>query len=156
MSEPPTSSSSALRSAREALVAQLLGDVDRLLLRVETLAPSVESAAARLEVAAQGLDAATHASSAAAKASVGEYITRRTNEAVIAACEDVREGVTRDARLPAYRCPLDPRIQALVAELNSRRPSTPPRHPWLACLCSAALGALLAITTMLVLTRHTA
>lgn len=64
------------RTVREALLAELIKDVDQLIERHERAAAAMESAATRLEAAARTIDASTQA----AKASVGEHITRRVNE----------------------------------------------------------------------------
>lgn len=82
-----------LRTAREALLAELMGDMDQLLDRQEASAKATTAAAERLEAATMTLTQATAASVEAAKASVGEYITRRVNETTDQAVHDARKAI---------------------------------------------------------------
>lgn len=142
MTEPAVSST-ALRTAREALVAQLIGDVDRLLDRVERIAPAIENAAVRLERASQALDVATRANSEWAKASVGDYIARRTNETVKAARAELLDALT-EARHAATAadgsvCQRSPAPQRQDPDAGS---SYGRWSAWVATLCAAVLVAL--------------
>ncbi|NRF71398.1 hypothetical protein HLB44_30875 [Aquincola sp. S2] len=134
------------RTVREALLQQLLNDVDELLRRLESLEPGISAGVARLEGAAQGLQAATLASSDAAKASVGEFITRQTNEAVHQAKAELRTTMNEAARA-AYQEIFAARMHALVArmEVAAQLSTSVPGWPqWLQILVAAASGAVLA------------
>lgn len=88
---------SDVRTTREALLAELLRDVDQILERQERSAAATEAAAARLEAAARGVEAATAAAAEAARASVGEYITRRVNESTAQALQATRQAIDEAA-----------------------------------------------------------
>lgn len=88
---------SDVRTTREALLAELLRDVDQILERQERSAAATEAAAARLEAAARAVEAATAAAAEAARTSVGEYITRRVNESTAQALQTTRQAIDEAA-----------------------------------------------------------
>lgn len=127
------------RTAREALVAELLGSVDQLLDRQEQLANAITTAAERLEAAAKTIALATAANSDAAKASVGDYITRRVNEATDQALLDARKAID-DAAAAALG-------KALLASQGATapvQPAAPASRTWPAFAAGVAAAAVLA------------
>lgn len=99
----------APRTAREALIAEMLGDLDALLSRVEALPALVAGAEERLSGTAAALDAAgdkyrmaVTAFNEQAKADLSEYFDRKAGEVSSRTVEDQRAAMQEAARM-AFR-----------------------------------------------------
>jgi hypothetical protein len=101
MSEP--------RTTREALIAELLGDLDGLLTRVEALPPLVDSAESKLSGTIAALDnagdkfrLAVTAFTEQAKADLTEYLDLKTAQIAAKTVEEQRAALQEAARM-AFR-----------------------------------------------------
>lgn len=99
----------APRTAREALIAEMLGDLDALLARIEALPALVAGAEERLSGTATALDAAgdkyrmaVSAFNEQAKADLSEYFDRKVVEVSSRTVEDQRAAMQEAARM-AFR-----------------------------------------------------
>ena len=81
---------SDVRGVREALIQQLLADVDSLTTRLEAVGTSIEAAASELTAAGQAYRRSAIEAASVAKASVGEFIVARTNDALANAGASIR------------------------------------------------------------------
>jgi hypothetical protein len=126
-----------------AVLEQLLGDVDDLVGRVERLAPELHAAADRLDESTRTSQAAFEASTAAAKASVGEWITQRTNEATTRALQEHLQAIDAAVAASVGRATLS------LAQLQAK-PSPRNDRLWLgAALGAATCAAVLGIAAVL-------
>ena len=108
---------SDVHTVREALLAQLLADVDGVLDRASGVITATNEAAARMDRAAQRFAAEALRNAELAKGSVGEFIARRTNETVQTATAQLQASV-HAATGAAVEQELLPHLQALVGKLN--------------------------------------
>ena len=108
---------SDVHTVREALLAQLLADVDGVLDRASGVITATNEAAARMDRAAQRFAAEALRNAELAKGSVGEFIARRTNETVQTATAQLQASV-HAATGAAVQQELLPHLQALVGKLN--------------------------------------
>lgn len=142
------------RSAREALLAQLMVDMDALLNRVEVSVSSVNEAAGRLDRAAQRYNSEALRSAELARGSVGEFITKRTNEAAGQAKAELRRTLNEvvDARLQGLQNALS-RMETNLATIQQvghtgqhdrRKPLHAVVTAMLVAMSSAAIGAAIA------------
>lgn len=99
----------APRTAREALIAEMLGDLDTLLARVEALPVLVASAedkltgtVAALENAGDKYRMAVTAVTEQAKAELSDYLDRKTAAALTKTVEEQRAAIQEAARM-AFR-----------------------------------------------------
>ena len=97
------------RTTREALVAELLGDLDGLLARVEALPQVIVDAEARLNWTVTSLDAAGDrfrlaitAFTEQARGELTEYLERKAGEVASRTVEEQRSAL-QDAALSAFR-----------------------------------------------------
>jgi hypothetical protein len=143
------------RSAREALIAELLGDVDRLLARVEALPAQVAQAEAKVAGTITGLNEAgdrfrlaVTAFAEEARTGLAEYAQRKAGEAGSRAADEARTAMI-DAAKQAFRSEAADKAAQLAATLAQAsrefRRSTWSRlaeHAITACTASAMTGAL--------------
>ncbi len=128
----------AARDAQAALLEQLLGDVDGLVARVEQIAPALEAAAERVERATAASQAAFAANAEAAKASVGEWITRTTNEATARALKDHMQSVDETVAAAIGRGVLAAQRQAPAVSA----PAESAGRLWMAAAAGAGAAAV--------------
>jgi cell division septum initiation protein DivIVA len=150
MSDPAT--------AREALIAEAIGDVARLLDRVEAVVPALHEACRALEQARLELDEhltaferRLAATTQLAKNEVVRHIGARTDEAARRSI-DLQSRAMADAARVAFGAELGAtmqRLQALLQPLVERR--RPRWEPWLthAAAVAVASAATWAVTLML-------
>lgn len=112
------------RSVREALVAELLGDIDELLTRSEAIPVALADAEKGLRESVVALDAAgdrykmvVTAFTEQAKADLAEYLDRKTVEAATLATRDVGAAMQEAARL-AFRSEASDKATALGISLG--------------------------------------
>lgn len=100
------------RTTREALIAELLGDVDGLLARVEALPALVASTEEKITDTAKALEEAgdkyrlaVTAFTEQAKADLSEYLDKKTGQAGLVAIKTVEEqrGALQEAARLAFR-----------------------------------------------------
>lgn len=115
------------RTAREALIAELLGDVDRLLARVEALPALVAGAEGRLSGTVAALDEAgdkyrlaVTAFTEQAKADLSEYLDLKTAHAAQLAAQTVEEqrAALQEAASFAFRSEASDKAANLGAALG--------------------------------------
>lgn len=136
--------------AREALVAEALGDISELLDRVEALAPTLNSTCEAVTQASKQLEAqvaalesrmkrlAEHAQDVAVK-----HIAQRTRELMHAAAEAEHQSMAALARA-LFLSELNPSLQSLLRAANDcARYQSSPRINWWACALSAVASAIL-------------
>lgn len=94
-----------VRSAREALLAELLGDVDRLLARVEALPQRIATAedrldrtAARLDEAGERFRLAITTFSAQARTELSDYLQRQAGQSAARAAAEQHAALQEAAR----------------------------------------------------------
>jgi hypothetical protein len=137
-------------SAREALVAELIGDVAKLLERVDTIAPAIDSARHETTLAAHELAA----SLAPFKAQIGQFAdqTKKTaaqhivayaNEAGARMLEVQRHAMSASART-IFEEELQPTLRELAAKLE-RLVVRIDRPWWESWACYAATAVTSAI-----------
>lgn len=112
------------RTVREALVAELLGDVDTLLTRLEALAPTVASAeksvldsVAALEGAGDRYRMVITAFSEQAKKDLADYLDRITHQAAAQTADEQRAAMQEAAR-HAFRSEASDKATALGISLG--------------------------------------
>ena len=141
MSEP--------RAFREALVAQLAGELDDLLRRVEVLTPAIANAGARLDasaaavkVALERYEATVATLSAQTMKSIGEFAVRRTNEAVVKSVH-AQEALIQRAARRAVAVELVPQLHALREAVARAAPQVTPSawSTWLGHAATALLAS---------------
>lgn len=127
------------RTAREALLAELMADMDRLLDKQLAAAQAMTTAADRIEAALKAVPTTMQASSETAKGSVGEFITRRVNDATANALQSTRQAMEEAAATALGK--------ALLAHQAAVPAPAAPQSPavWLyfalGVACTAALAA---------------
>lgn len=127
------------RTAREALLAELMGDMDQLLERQEKATAAANAAAERLEAAAKTIALAAAANAEAAKTSVGDFITRRVNEATGQAVQDARKTIDE-----AIAAALGKAVLAGQATTRPAPPAPANARIWMAFAAGVAVAAGLA------------
>jgi hypothetical protein len=136
-------------SAREVLVAELLGEVDSLLKRVEAFTPQIDAAHGRLAGSAGEMIAAVEryrvtiaALTEQAQASAVKHVVRRTNEV----CEQSLAAHTQ-AMKEAARSAFDGETAARVRQLTTTLDDAIERaqggrwHAWISHAATAFLSA---------------
>lgn len=134
MSNPPTT--------REALIAELLGDVSRVLDRVDVLIPAMDRA--RLDLADQlaAFEGQICMLTEKAKLSTAEHIARRTNEAATATVRQQTHAMTEAARA-VLRTELEHPTRQFGRTLQELASSLQrPWRYWIACTLAFVVGAL--------------
>lgn len=143
-------------TAREALVAELIGDLATLLERVDTLTPAIDDARLKMTAAAHELASGVgpfkaHVAGIAAQAqrSSVQYIVSRTNEAAAKLLEAQTQAMTASARAIVDK-EVGPPLRQLARDLEQLVTDT--RRRWDTWLIHAATAAASAIcSAMLVL-----
>lgn len=99
----------APNTAREALIAEMLGDLDSIIQRAERLPDIVDAAEGKLTASAKALEnagdkyrLAVTAFNEEAKAELSEYLDRKTTQAVAKTLEESKAAMQDAARL-AFR-----------------------------------------------------
>ncbi|ODT85890.1 MAG: hypothetical protein ABS69_00430 [Nitrosomonadales bacterium SCN 54-20] len=99
----------APNTAREALIAEMLGDLDSIIQRAERLPAMVDAAEGKLTATAKALESAgdkyrlaVTAFNEEAKAELSEYLDRKTTQAVAKTLEENKAAMQDAARL-AFR-----------------------------------------------------
>jgi hypothetical protein len=133
------------RFRREALFAQLAGELDALLARVEQLPPLIDSASDELVGTIERYEARIDALTAAAQANAMTYIVRRTKET---ADDSLRTQTTamENAANALFDQKIAPRLAQLAATLDASidRCSRARSHAW---LFHAATAAVISVAT---------
>lgn len=136
-------------TAREALVAELMGDVARLLDRFETLEPvltvthqALTSAADNLAAAVVPLEARIATLAGHVETRAIEHIARQSQEVARAAFEEQRRAMS-DAARRAFETEVGPAVLRLGADLRSAvRRIHSPWETWLTHAATAVTAAL--------------
>ena len=138
-------------TAREALIAEAIGDVVALLDRLETVAPSMDASRqalvqARLELAIQvvAFEERMTAITENAKVQAVKHIARRTDEAARGLL-DMQTRVMEEAARTLFRAEVAPALQQLVRPLQHLASRV--GHPWACWLTHAATAALASAVT---------
>ena len=141
-------------NAREALIAELVGEVSALLDRVDTLVPAINAACdaairagAALESSAGQAERRIAAFTEAAKAHAVEHIAKRTNELARSAGEAQLVGMRKMA-CEVARTELATAFQQMLRQHLQQANCQRAGSGWwtyaITALCAAALGAVLA------------
>jgi hypothetical protein len=134
MSHPPT--------AREALIAEMLGDVARILDRVDVLIPALDRA--RIDLADQLaiFEGQMSLLTEKAKLSTAEHIAKRANEAATTAARQQTHAMAEAARA-IFRTELEHpmRLHAHTLQQLVQSLQRPWRY-WIACTLAFVVGAL--------------
>jgi hypothetical protein len=138
-------------TAREALIAEAIGDVVALLDRLETVAPSMEASRqalvqARVELAIQvvAFEERMTAITENAKVQAVKHIARRTDEAARSLL-DMQTRAMEEAAQTLFRAEVAPALQQLVRPLQHL--ASRAGHPWACWLTHAATAALASAVT---------
>jgi hypothetical protein len=138
-------------TAREALIAEAIGDVVALLDRLEAVAPSMDASRqalvqARLELAIQvvAFEERMTAITENAKVQAVKHIARRTDEAARGLL-DMQTRAMEEAARTLFRAEVTPALQQLVKPLQ--HPASRVGHPWACWLTHAATAALASTVT---------
>jgi hypothetical protein len=138
-------------TAREALIAEAIGDVVALLDRLETVAPSMDASCqalvqARLELAIQvvAFEERMAAITENAKVQAVKHIARRTDEAARGLL-DMQTRAMEEAAQTLFRAEVAPALQQLVRPLQHL--ASRAGHPWACWLTHAATAALASAVT---------
>jgi hypothetical protein len=143
-------------TTREALIAEALGDMLRLVDRIEALAPTMDDArqslvdaSADLARQAETFERRMHALTEGAKAETVRHIVRRT-EAMTRESLDTQTRAMAEAAQKLFASEIHPALQRLALPLQ--RLATQLDRPWRPWLTHAATAvASSALTTALVL-----
>lgn len=135
-------------TAREALIAELIGDVADLLTRIEALSSTMEQSREALTEAVDGviasvgpLRAQVDALCERAKAKAVEHIVRRTHEAAVQSLRRHEEATTQAARAVLSQ-EIAPALQRLIVSLEHAVQRTHRTYAvWLAHAATAILSA---------------
>ena len=150
------------RTAREALLAELLGDVDKLLDRVESLQGAVGSSEGKLSTTAAALDEASDryrlaitAFTDEARTELTEFLQRRASAVATATVDDQRLALHEAARA-ALRFEASERAAQLATALGKAtgrlRDNSAAR--WLQCLAIGLLSGLVSGALLLHFAAH--
>lgn len=140
---PPT-------TAREALIAEALGDVAALIDRVEALAPAMAEARLRLVQAsadlvrqAETFDRRMHALAEGAKTECVRHIARRTEELTRQSLDTQSRAMTEAARA-LFMSEIHPALQRLAMPLQGMVARLDrPWQSWLTHVATAAVASLM-------------
>jgi chromosome segregation ATPase len=146
------------RTTREALIAEVLGEVDVLVTRVESLQRAIDEADARLSRTVARLDQATNkyrqsvtAFAEQTKADVNDHVARLATEAGTKAIEEQRQAMLTAARF-AFRAEVSGKAAALgetlaqaAREYRRMRRSRLMEFGATALLASLTTGSLVAL-----------
>ena len=137
------------RVMREAMVAQLLGDLDSLVKRVEAIVPPINQAVSGLKGSAkettQALDhfrATTQAIVDQAQTSAVDHIIRRTNTVAQTSVQEQTEALSKAAR-SFFDREANALMKAILTELKARDSLL---QRWLPPIIAALLTATVTVT----------
>jgi hypothetical protein len=138
-------------TAREALLAELIGDVAQLIKRMETLPPAMDkSRQALLHASAQlasqivAFDKHMAATAENAKTQALRHIAERTNELTLRLREEQTQAMAATAR-ELFKTELGPAMQRLASPLQNLVKRLD--RPWEGWLTHAATAAVAAAST---------
>lgn len=124
MKPQPKWNVSAPRTTREALIAEVLGEMDALMNRVENLQRSIDAADAKLARTVAAMNVTTDKYRLAvsgfadrAKTDVSRYLQHMANDAAAKTLEDQRQAMLTAARF-AFRAEVSGKASALAEVLN--------------------------------------
>jgi hypothetical protein len=134
MSRPPT--------AREALIAEMLGDVARVLDRVEVLIPALERARVDLADQLANFEGQMVLLTEKAKLSTAEHIARRTRESTANAVRLQTQAMSESARA-VFGTEMAAACRHLVQPLEQLRHRLErPSRQWFVCSMAAVAASL--------------
>lgn len=140
--------SPAPRTAREALIAEVLGDLDTLLDRVEKLPALVDGSGEKiaatikiLEEAGDKYRMAVTAFNEQAKADLSEYFDRKASQVAASTCEEQRAAIQEIART-AFQTVATDRAEKLGLTLSQAAKDF--RRSWLSRMMENGATALIA------------
>ena len=143
-------------TTREALIAEVLGDLDGLLARVEALPARIGAAEARLTATVAALSEAgdkyrmaVTAFNEQAKAELTEYLERKAG-AITARTVEEQRATMQEAARRAFRSEVADRIAVLLTDTLPRASNPKPR-PWVRMMEMGAASVLTGLTVGLVL-----
>lgn len=143
-------------SAREALIAEALGDVATLLDRIDRLLPALDQSRQAMVDAGAGLsdqlaefEAKTAWITQTARTHVVQHVVGRIEEATRHASERHNKAM-KEAAHELFRTEVDQALQRLVASVDRLRADEP--HPWEPWLTHAATATAAAAVTWAVMT----
>jgi hypothetical protein len=134
MSRPPT--------AREALIAEMLGDVARVLDRVEVLIPALERARVDLADQLANFEGQMVLLTEKAKLSTAEHIARRTREGTANGLRLQMQAMSESART-VFATEMAAARRQLVQPLEQLRHRLErPSRQWFLCAMAAGMASL--------------
>lgn len=134
MSPPPT--------AREALIAEVLGDVAQVLDRVEVLLPALERARVDLADQLAHFEGQMTLLTEKAKLLTAEHIVRRTRESTANALRQQTQAMSESART-VFGTEMAAACRQLVQPLEQLRHRLErPWHPWFVCTMAGGVASL--------------
>lgn len=134
MSRPPT--------AREALIAEMLGDVARLLDRVDVLVPALERARVDLADQLANFEGQMVLLTEKAKLLTAEHIVRRTRESTANALRQQTQAMSESARA-VFGTEMAAACRQLVLPLEQLRQRLErPWRQWVMCTMAACTASL--------------
>jgi hypothetical protein len=143
-------------TAREALIAEVIGDVARLLDRVDALAPVILEAERSLLAATERLDDQIHSFETRmttiienAKVQAVNHIVRRTAE-VAGRAADAQRRAMEEAASALFKAQVESSLQRLVASLRHLLERAD--RPWDCWMTHAATAVVASATTLVVAT----
>ncbi|MBL0726097.1 hypothetical protein [Piscinibacter sp. HJYY11] len=134
MSHPPT--------AREALIAEMLGDMARVLDRVEVLVPALERARVDLADQLAHFEGQMVLLTEKAKLSTAEYIARRTRESTANVLRLQTQAMSESARAAFGTEMAAARRQLLQPLEQLRHRLERPWRQWFMCTMAAGVASL--------------
>lgn len=144
-------------TAREALVAELIGDVAMLLDRVETLTPAMTTsrqalaqAAAELAASVAPFEARITAWADHAQTRAAQHVVDRTNAVAALSFQEQKHAMSEAARL-IFNNEVTPPLRSLVAELHQAIEEA--HRPWDLWLTHASTAAASACLTFFAVSR---
>lgn len=151
---------SDLTTGREALLAELIGEVAVLLRHVDTVAPALNAACASTVRAAAALQQETETAqrqlatlAEAAKIAAAKHVARHINQASERAVE-IQSRAIRSIAHEVFRAELEGALQQVTRFLNDQATSRASKTEWWALAATALAAALIsAALTVYVMTR---
>jgi hypothetical protein len=153
------------KTIREALLADALGDLGRLLDQVQTLLPAMQASRkavvdAHAKVAAQlnkdlkQANAEFAAVAQQAKVKVAEHVLLRVTDAAREAIDAQRQAIQSTGQT-VIRAELERAVQRLAAEAEEMiKRQTPAWRPWVYCLVAASAGSAISLALAAWLLAH--
>lgn len=143
-------------TAREALIAEAIGEVAALLDRVEALMPALDAsrqaaadAGAQLAAGLEALEGRMAAVTETARTQVVQHIVRRTEEAARRA-QEIQSGAIAEAAREVFRGEVERSLQHLATSVQAASLRTPPAwEAWLTHATTAVLASAATWTLMI-------